>query len=115
MAEKGAQKGNKNASKTKDWEHTLRRVLTSFELKDAKGETTIKRGEALRKIAEQCVLQAIAGDKDARQEIANRLDGKPKEHVQIDQTVEHVLTYAEYLAGKTTVTTASADPDTTVQ
>lgn len=115
MADRGAQKGNKNASKTKDWEHTLRRVLTSFELKDDAGNVTIKRGEALRRIAEQCVLQALAGDKDARQEIANRLDGKPSEHVQIDQTVEHVSTYADYLAGKARTPATAADPDATVQ
>jgi ribosomal protein L17 len=108
-----APKGNKNASKTKDWEHTLRRVLTSFELKGEDAESTIKRGEALRKIAERCVMQALAGDKDARQEIANRLDGKPSEHVQIDQTVEHVVTYGDYLAGK--APTASADAESTVQ
>jgi ribosomal protein L17 len=110
MAVKGAQKGNKNASKTKDWEHTLRRVLTSFELQNDKGETTIKRGEALRKIAEQCVLQAIAGDKDARQEIANRLDGKPSEHVKIDLTEEHVITYAQYLADKAPALARDTEP-----
>lgn len=114
MAGKGAPKGNTNASKTKDWEHTLRRVLTSFELKNDKGETTIKRGEALAKIAEQCVLQALAGDATARQEIANRLDGKPSEHVTVDGTIEHVTTYGEYLQGKRAAA-ASADADPTVQ
>lgn len=88
MATRGAQKGNKNAAKNKNWEAALRRVLATFELKNEAGETTVARGEALRKIAEQCVMQAIAGDKDARAEIANRLDGKPKEHVQIDQTID---------------------------
>jgi hypothetical protein len=115
MAAKGAQKGNKNASKTKDWEHTLRRVLTSFEYRDKdSGEVTIKRGEALRKIAEQCVMQALAGDKDARQEIANRLDGKPSEHVTLDGTIEHVTTYGDYLAGKR-ASAASREPESTVQ
>lgn len=114
MASRGAQKGNRNAAKAKDWEHTLRRVLTSFELQNEKGETTIKRGEALRKIAEQCVLQAIAGDKDARQEIANRLDGKPTEHVTVDGTVEHITTYGEYLS-KARPAAAAADPESTVQ
>jgi len=89
MAARGAQKGNKNASKGKDWESALRRVIATFELKDKDtGEVKVARGEALRKIAEQCVMLAIAGDKDARAEIANRLDGKPKEHVQIDQTID---------------------------
>jgi ribosomal protein L17 len=108
-----APRGNKNASKTKDWEHTLRRVLFSFELKNPDGKITIKRGEALRKIAEQCVMQALEGDKDARAEIANRLDGKASEHVQVDQTVEHVLTYAQYLIGRSA--TVTTDPESTVQ
>lgn len=64
--------GNKNAKKAKDWENALRRVLAQYEDPEAK----IAPGEALAKIAEKCVLQAIAGDKDARAEIANRLDGK---------------------------------------
>lgn len=64
--------GNQNARKAKDWENALRRVLAQYETADG----VVKRGEALAKIAEQCVVQAIAGDKDARGEIANRLDGK---------------------------------------
>jgi hypothetical protein len=64
--------GNQNAKKAKDWENALRRVLAQYENVEAK----ISKGEALTKIAEQCVVQAIAGDKDARAEIANRLDGK---------------------------------------
>lgn len=85
---RGAQRGNNNATKSKDWEGALKRVLATLELKDkATGEVTIARGEALRKIAETCVMQALAGDKDARQEIANRVDGKPTEHVQVEQNV----------------------------
>jgi hypothetical protein len=64
--------GNRNARKAKDWENALRRVLAQYENVEAK----IGRGEALAKIAEACVIQAMAGDKDARAEIANRLDGK---------------------------------------
>ena len=63
--------GNKNARKAKDWESALRRVLTQYETDN------VPRGEALTKIAEACIVQAMAGDKDARAEIANRLDGKP--------------------------------------
>lgn len=64
--------GNQNARKAKDWENALRRVLAQYENPEAK----ISKGEALAKIAEACVIQAMAGDKDARAEIANRLDGK---------------------------------------
>lgn len=98
MAARGAQKGNRNAAKNKDWESALRRVIATFELKDDAGVVKVARGEALRKIAEQCVMQAIAGDKDARAEIANRLDGKPTEHVQVAHTIERRLSYAERLA-----------------
>lgn len=64
--------GNHNARKAKDWENALRRVLAQYENPEAK----IGKGEVLAKIAETCVTQAMAGDKDARAEIANRLDGK---------------------------------------
>jgi hypothetical protein len=62
--------GNQNARKAKDWEKALRRVLAQYE------SEKVPRGEALSKIAEACVVQAMAGDKDARAEIANRIDGK---------------------------------------
>lgn len=68
----GAPAGNQNARKAKDWENALRRVLATYE----SAELKVNRGEALAKIAEQCVIQAIQGDKAAREEIGNRLDGK---------------------------------------
>ena len=33
-------------------------------------------GNALESIADRCVIDAIAGDKDARREVAERIDGK---------------------------------------
>lgn len=66
-----APKGNKFASHDKPWTDALRRVLAQYEDGD------VKRGNALRKIAEVTIQQALAGDKDARKEIAERLDGKP--------------------------------------
>jgi hypothetical protein len=74
----GAPAGNKNAAKSKEWENALRLALASFEDKDAK----VKRGQALRKIAETVIVKAMAGDKDAWQEIGNRLDGKPAQTIQ---------------------------------
>lgn len=67
--------GNQNARKAKDWEKALRRVLAQYE------SEKVPKGEALAKIAEACVIQAMAGDKDARTEIGNRLDGKPVQAV----------------------------------
>lgn len=72
MAAIGAQPGNQNAKKAKRWQDALNKALARYESDDLK----VKAGEALDKIAEKVVTQAIAGDKDSWQEIANRLDGK---------------------------------------
>lgn len=79
----GAPKGNQNARKGKDWEQTLRRALHNYETDD------VPRGEALQRIARECIKQALAGDPIARGEIANRLDGKPTEHV-VGEFTHHV-------------------------
>lgn len=70
MATIGGQPGNQNAKKAKRWADALNRALARYE----SGE--IRAGEALDKIAEKVVGQALAGDKDSWQEVANRLDGK---------------------------------------
>lgn len=64
--------GNQNAKKAKRWQDALNKALARYESDDGK----IKAGEALDKIAETVVLQALLGNKDAWQEIGNRLDGK---------------------------------------
>jgi hypothetical protein len=64
--------GNQNAKKAKRWQDALNKALARYESEDGK----IKAGEALDKVAETVVLQALAGNKDAWQEIGNRLDGK---------------------------------------
>lgn len=74
----GAPKGNRNARKSKDWESALRRALAQYEDR----ASNISPGEALRKIADNVVKLALAGSKDAINEIACRLDGKPTEHIQ---------------------------------
>lgn len=79
---RGGKFGNKNAVKAKDWERALRTELHHYEDKDR----GIAKGTALANIAKKCVEQALNGDKDARSEIANRLDGKAREHVDVDFT-----------------------------
>lgn len=81
-----APKGNKFGSHDKPWTNALQRVLAQLEVKDADGKVTIKAGEALRQIAETTVLQAIAGDKDARKEVADRMDGRPTEFVNVNHS-----------------------------
>ncbi len=83
-----APKGNKFAAHDKPWTDALRRVLLQFELKDENGKVQVKAGEALRKIAEITVQAAMAGDKDARKEIAERMDGKPTENVNLNHRLD---------------------------
>ena len=72
--------GNKNAVRSKPWADALRRALLRFD-----DDGKIERGEALNRIAYQYVTSAYNGDKDAIQEIANRLDGKPAQSVAMDE------------------------------
>lgn len=72
MATIGAQPGNQNAKKAKRWQDALNKALARFESDGLK----VKAGEALDKVAETVVQQALAGNKDAWQEISQRLDGK---------------------------------------
>lgn len=80
----GAPKGNRNSAKDRIWRKALDEELKKYE---AEG---IKPGEALNAIAKQCIADALAADPDvraaARQEIANRLDGKPTEHIEAEFT-----------------------------
>lgn len=64
--------GNQNAKKAKRWQDSLNKALAQFTTEDGK----VKAGEALDRIAETVVVQALAGNKDAWLEIGNRLDGK---------------------------------------
>lgn len=68
MSTGGAPLGNQNAKKAKLWENALKRALARA------SNATIDAG--LDKIADTVVLQAMEGNKDAWQEIGQRLDGK---------------------------------------
>ena len=66
-----APKGNSNAKKGAQWRSALERALARSVKEKAK---TVDKG--LDKVADAVVSQALEGNKDAWQEIANRLDGK---------------------------------------
>ncbi len=85
----GAPKGNNNAVKGKLWSDELRKALLMYENK----KNGVKRGQALRKVAEQVVELAMVGNKDAWQEIGNRLDGKPHQSMDVtsESTVRHMV------------------------
>ncbi len=75
--------GNRNASRQKPWEDALRKVVVQYEDK-TKG---IEQGQVLAHLAKKTLEWALEGDKEARAEIANRLDGKPLQSVEAN--VEH--------------------------
>ena len=63
--------GNQNARKAKRWQEALVKALAQHQSPE------VEMGQALHKIAVRVVQDALAGSKDAWQEIGNRLDGKP--------------------------------------
>jgi hypothetical protein len=73
MATKGGQVGNQNAAKGNQWKTAIENALSEYEDHGSQ----VKKGQALRAIAKEMIKQAVAGDKDARKEIGDRLDGKP--------------------------------------
>lgn len=68
---RGAPKGSRNAAHDKPWTNALQRALSRYTAKD------VKALQALNRIADGVVRDALAGDAAARKEIAERLDGKP--------------------------------------
>jgi ribosomal protein L17 len=114
MAYKKGQSGNPlGRALMKPWRNALERALAQFELKGENGEPVVKRGEALRIVADTVVKQAVLGDKDARREIAERLDGKPLQEISGNMNVssERELSTAE-LERIARTPDPEADPDT---
>lgn len=70
----GAPLGNQNGAKLrKPWTDALNHALKTYE------DDKIEVKQALKAIAKEVVKRALQGDKDAVQEIGNRLDGKPSQ------------------------------------
>jgi hypothetical protein len=70
-----APQGNQNAAKAKTWTDAIKWALDNHK------SSAIKRGKALRSVAIKVVEMAVEGNKDAWQEIGNRLDGKPAQAI----------------------------------
>lgn len=75
----GAPLGNKNAVKNKRWREAVDKALKRYTNAHVEQNPALicQAGEALDKIAMNLVHRAVYGDADAREEIANRIDGKP--------------------------------------
>lgn len=78
----GAPLGNSNAAKKRlPWQQALKRALTKLAADDGEDKPNYRRG--LDRVAKQVVKQASDGNKDAWQEIANRIEGKPSQAFEI--------------------------------
>jgi uncharacterized protein YutE (UPF0331/DUF86 family) len=80
-----APKGNSNAAKGREWANALERALKRYESKKRK----ISRGEALERIANTVIEEALDGGMWAVQEIGNRMDGKAAQAIELSGSVEH--------------------------
>lgn len=77
--------GNKNAAKGRLFEGVIKRALLADD------------GAKLRKIAEMIIEKAEAGDMMAARELLDRVDGKPKQQVELSGDAEnplHIFTHA---------------------
>ncbi len=78
----GAPIGNKNGAKKRlPWQQALKRALTKLAAEDGEDKPNYRRG--LDRVAKSVVAQAADGNKDAWQEIANRIDGKPVQGIEL--------------------------------
>ena len=71
----GAPPGNTNATKSKPWSEAIRKACLQYE------DDTVKRKEALYRIALRLVEDALGGNAAAMREIGDRLDGKPAQSI----------------------------------
>jgi uncharacterized protein YutE (UPF0331/DUF86 family) len=106
----GAPKGNSNAAKGREWANALERALRLYESKKRK----ISRGQALERIANTVIEEALDGGMWAVQEIGNRMDGKAAQSLDITGSIEHKhaneLTDAELANIATGRSTGAAEP-----
>jgi hypothetical protein len=81
--------GNQNAKKAKRWEHAIKRALARSV------NSNIDAG--LDALADKVVSMAMAGDQWAIGEIGNRIDGKPRQQVEVNAEFRHRDVSAEPL------------------
>lgn len=81
MAERGGQPGNTNAASGTEWRDAIRRALAR------RGEGGWREG--LDEVADKFVEAAAAGDAWALKEIGDRMDGKPKQALDVAMEATH--------------------------
>ena len=91
-------KGNKNQSKTKPWKEAINKALKQYE----SNEKGVRRGDALRKIADQLVEAALDRKDEnfqfAVKEIGLRQDGKPTEVIELGDSTQKLVGISQAFA-----------------
>lgn len=81
MAEKGAPKGNNNASRGTDWRDAIHYALAQAGRGIDGDAAAYKKG--LRKVAQKFIEAAEEGEAWAMKELGDRTDGKPNQAIEI--------------------------------
>lgn len=79
----GAPLGNQNAKQGAEWRSAIKRALSR-----RSGENWRK---GLDELADRYIEAAALGDAWALKDIADRLDGKPKQSVDVEGGIDHVV------------------------
>lgn len=85
---RGAPTGNRNGAKARDWADAIKHQLADYE-DTLRG---VAKGQALRALAKTVIAAAMAGEKWAVEEVANRLDGKPAQQIDVGGVPDAPLT-----------------------
>ncbi len=80
MAERGAQDGNNNAGKGRDWRDAIRHALAKKGKGDGDGPAYIR---GLQRVAEKFIDAAEDGEAWAMKELGDRMDGKAPQAIDL--------------------------------
>ena len=86
-AERGTRTGKlSKTNRQLEWKSAINWAIKNY------ATSTVERGAALRAIAIAQVHKAVLGDKDAVAEIANRLDGKAVQQIEMQSVEDRTIT-----------------------
>ena len=87
LAERGTKVGQlSKTNRQLEWKSAIQWALKNY------ATSTVERGAAMRAIAIAQVHKAVLGDKDAVAEIANRLDGKAVQQIEMQSVEDRTIT-----------------------
>lgn len=87
LAERGTKTGKlSKTNRQLEWRSAINWAVKNYET------STVERGAVLRAIALSTIDRAVKGDKDAVAEIANRLDGKSVQQIEMQSVEDRTIT-----------------------